>query len=54
MYYESSRFFETHLNVVQATVTGHESSDLLAVLDQLHSDTLTDGRVRLLGLNTTA
>jgi len=29
-----------------------ESSDLLAVLDQLDSDTLSDSGVRLLGLNT--
>lgn len=31
---------------------GHESGDLLSVLDQLDTDTLADSRVGLLGLNT--
>ena len=40
------------IHVVQATITRHEGSDLLAVLDQLHTDALTNGRVGLLGLHT--
>ena len=45
----------THVlvDVVQASITRHERSDLLTVLDQLHTNALTDGRVRLLGLHTT-
>ncbi len=38
---------------VEATISWHETSDLLSVLDQLHTDTLTDGRVGLFGLKTT-
>lgn len=41
------------LDVVERTVTGHESGDLLAVLDQLHTDALADGRVGLLSLDST-
>merc|ERR1711926_11532 len=40
------------LHEVQATILGHEGRDLLSVLDQLDTDALADGRVRLLSLDT--
>ena len=40
------------LNVVQGSVSWHESGYLLTVLDQLHSYTLSDGRIRLFSLHT--
>jgi hypothetical protein len=40
-------------NESQTTIVGDESCDLLAVLDELDTNALTDGRVRLLSLNTT-
>jgi hypothetical protein len=42
------------LDVVQATVVRHECSNLLPILHQLDTSTLTDSRVRLLSLNATA
>ena len=40
------------IHVVQATIARNESGDLLAVLDQLHTHALTNGRVGLLGLHS--
>lgn len=40
-------------NVVQATIVGNKGGDLLSILNQLNSSTLSDSRVRLFGFNTT-
>ena len=37
---------------VQATIARNEGSDLLSVLDQLHTHALTNGRVGLFGLHS--
>merc|ERR1712211_51157 len=47
----SNQDFVIFFNKVQTTILWYESSDLLTVLDQLYTDALSDGRVRLLSLN---
>ena len=42
------------LDVVQATVVRHKGSNLLPILHELDTGTLTDSRVWLLSLNATA
>ena len=48
----SDENFIVFIGEVQATITGGEGRDLLAVLDELHSHALTDSRVRLLRFDT--
>merc|ERR1712062_688340 len=38
--------------VVQTTVVGHESRDLLTVLNELHTDALSNSRIGLFGFHT--
>jgi hypothetical protein len=45
--------FVVFVNVVQTTIVGDESRNLLSVLDQLNTNTLSNGRVGLLGFDTT-
>lgn len=45
--------FVIDLDKVETTIIGDKGSDLLGVLQELNTDTLTDGRVGLLGLDTT-
>ena len=40
------------MHSVESRTYRDESSDLLSVLDELYTDTLANGRVRLLGLYT--
>lgn len=42
------------LNVIQATIVGYKSSNLLPILDQLDTSTFSDSRVRLLSFDATA
>ena len=42
------------IHIVQATIARNEGSDLLAVLDELHTHALTNGGVGLLGFHTAA
>merc|ERR1719491_1999263 len=47
----SNEYFVVLVDEIQATIPRNECGDLLAILDQLHTAALTDGRVRLLRLD---
>ena len=49
---KSINYLVVFFDVIQTTIVRDESCDLLAVLNKLNSDTFSDSRVRLLGLNT--
>ena len=44
-----NKHFIILIYIVKATIARHEASDLLTVLNELHTHTLADGRVWLLG-----
>ena len=48
----SHKDFIVFFNKVEATIIGNEGCDLLAVLDQLNTNALADGRVRLLSFDS--
>lgn len=49
----SNEDFIVFINVVQTTITRHESGNLLTVLNELDTNALTNSRVGLLSFNTT-
>ena len=51
---EPTKMNATDLDEVETAVTRHKCCDLLAVLDQLDTDALSDGRVWLLSFYSAA